>query len=56
MFKVQTGKGRGKYQTRYSLSSREQAEMYYAMLNIHSGFKKRLVSPDGVVIARYISS
>lgn len=55
-WRVQTGKGRGHYRTRYTLNSQEQADRYYDCLNTHSGYKKRLVAPDGTIMRRYISN
>jgi hypothetical protein len=55
-WRVQVGKDRGHYRTRYTLNSRKAAEFYYTSLNTHSGHKKRIVAPDGKVVARYISN
>lgn len=53
---IQVGKDKGAYKNRYIVSSWEQAFRYYSGLNIHSGYKKRLIrNPGGKVIARYIS-
>lgn len=54
-WRVQVGKGRSHYRTRYTLNSQGQAERYYDGLNTHSGHKKRLVAPDGKIMRRYIS-
>jgi hypothetical protein len=55
-WRVQTGYGKGQYKTRYTLNSEDVAGRYYDCLNIHSGYKKRLVSPDGKIVRRYISN
>jgi len=48
VIKIQTGKGKSKYKNRYSFEAKDfgQAVMYYNMLNIHSGYKKRLICED----------
>ena len=55
MWIVQTGKGKGKYVTSYSLEVEATAYFYYHSINTHSGFKKRLLDPTGKVVARYIT-
>lgn len=54
-WRVQTGYGKGQYRTRYTLNSEGAAGRYYECISTHSGYKKRLVSPDGRVVRRYIS-
>lgn len=54
-WEVQVGQGRGSYQLRYSLVSEQQAIRWFNGLNTHSGHKKRLVAPDGTVLARVIT-
>jgi len=56
--KVETGYGKGAYELRYKFEDNEmeRAQMHYDGINTHSGYKKRLVGPDGKVIARYIST
>lgn len=55
-FVVQTGKGRGAYEVRYALDTLGEAEFWYAGLNTHSGYKKRLVDTVArKVLRRYIS-
>lgn len=52
---VQTGKYTQSYDKTYVFDTESQARFHYNCLNTHSGYKKRLVSPRGIVIARYIS-
>lgn len=56
---VQVGKGRGSYTTRYALTGgpiyNSRAMLYYSSLNTHSGHKKRLVNPNGIVVAHCIT-
>jgi uncharacterized protein YhbP (UPF0306 family) len=52
---VQTGKGRGKYKTRYVFDNLDQATVWYLSLNIHSGYKKRLIDTTGRVHGRRIT-
>ena len=56
-WRVQTGYQRGQYRTRYTLNSEAAAKRYYECLNTHSGYKKRILAPDGKVMPgfRYIS-
>jgi hypothetical protein len=57
-YEVQTGKGKGKYATRYTFDTLPGAQIHYGALNIHSGYKKRLVQiTDGKAktLERYIS-
>jgi hypothetical protein len=58
VYEVQTGKGKGKYATRYTFDTLPGAQIHYGALNIHSGYKKRLVQiTDGKAktLERYIS-
>lgn len=56
-FTVQVGKGRGKYSARYGgFKTLQEALLWYDALNIHSGYKKRIVrGSDGKVMKRYLS-
>lgn len=54
-FLVQSGYGRGSYETRYALDTLGEAVRWYEGINTHSGHKKRLVDPEGKVLDRYIS-
>lgn len=58
IFLVQTGKGKGSYQTQYSFTVNgmhsSQAWLYYSSINSHSGYKKRILC-DGKVIHRVIT-
>jgi hypothetical protein len=55
-YHIQTGYLAGSYKERYTLESQIQACRYYDSLLIHSGYKKRLIGPDGTLEERYISS
>ena len=54
---VQVGKGKGAYKDRYTFTATEhhRAVLYFNSLNTHSGYKKRLVNPEGKVVARVIT-
>lgn len=52
---VQTGKERGAYRTRWAFDRESQAVLWYNGINTHSGFKKRIVAPDGKVLARVLT-
>lgn len=53
---VQVGNGsKGSYKTRYSFDNEGQAWFYYASINIGNGYKKRLVAPEGGIVARQYS-
>lgn len=58
VFEVQVGKGKGSYKTRYQFTNdsivSSRAILYYNSINVHSGYKKRLLK-DGKVIARCIT-
>lgn len=56
-WRVQVGKGSGKYTDRYTFPSAQQgrAILYFNSLNTHSGYKKRLINPLGEVVARVIT-
>jgi hypothetical protein len=46
-FRVEVGKGRGKYKTRYTFRGNlAEACKYYRCINIGLGYKKRLVCPE----------
>jgi hypothetical protein len=54
-FLVQVGKGRSKYETRYSFMGQLYlAVTYYNAINIGRGYKKRLIMPNAIrpVLAR----
>jgi hypothetical protein len=54
-FKVQVGKNKGSYSTRYSFTGNAlQAFTWYRGINIGNGFKKRLTI-DGQTICKAIS-
>lgn len=57
MWCVQVGRGKSSYKTRYTFGEnyRNQAVLYFNALNTHSGYKKRLVRPDGTVEARVLT-
>jgi len=55
MWKIQVGKDKGSYVTRYSLPGEAQAVRYFNSLNTHSGYKKRLLDPNGKVVARVLT-
>lgn len=55
LWHVQDGYKSGAYRERYTLESQIEARRWYEGLNIHSGYKKRLIGPDGVLEERYIS-
>ena len=52
MYQVQVRKDHGKWTTRYSLETEGQAAFWYCGLNTFGPYRKRLVSPEGKVIAR----
>ena len=57
-FEVQIGRGKGKYQTKYSFKGElARAVMYYRCVNMGRGYKKRLVMPaaNRPVLARAFS-
>jgi hypothetical protein len=57
-FLIQIGRGKGKYETRYSFEGNlHRAVMHYRAINIGRGYKKRLVMPDAMrpVLARQFS-
>lgn len=55
MWVVQTGKDKSAYSNRYVVETESAALFWYFGINTHSGYKKRLVSPDGTIVKRYIS-
>jgi hypothetical protein len=57
-FLVQVGRGKGKYQTKYSFKGElARAVMHYNAINIGRGYKKRLIMPNAMrpVLAREFS-
>lgn len=53
---VEVGKDKSSYKPKYSGDNLKQMEFYYVCLNIHSGYKKRLVDKeDNKILHRYIS-
>lgn len=56
-WRVQVGKDKGSYKDRYTfpLNRSEQAVFWYNGINVHSGYKKRLVNPEGVVIRKELT-
>ena len=52
MYQIQVRKAHGKWTTRYSLSTAAQAAFYYRSLNTFGQYRKRLLSPEGDVVAR----
>lgn len=55
VYHIQVGKGKGSYQTRYSVKGWNRAVFWYNGLNTHSGHKKRLIDCNGEVLARVIT-
>ena len=50
LFLIQVGKGKGPYRTKQSFKGNlGQALMHYNGLNVHSGYKKRLLMNDKVL-------
>lgn len=43
------------YVDKYTFASEYQARFYYNSINIGRGYKKRLVNPQGKVVARQFS-
>lgn len=54
-FRVELGRGRGKYEVVLATENEAQAHFMYRGYNVHSGYKKRL-KRYGQVIAREIST
>jgi hypothetical protein len=54
-WRVQDGHGRSSYRDRWVFDNASQASAWYRGINTGNGYKKRLVSPEGKVVARYIS-
>ena len=52
---VQIGKDKGAYKTKWAFDNKTQAIRYYSGLNTHSGYKKRLISPEGKVLSRTLT-
>lgn len=55
MYHVQVGFKSSAYEDRYIMEGQVEARRYYSSLLIHSGYKKRLIGPNGVLEERYIS-
>jgi hypothetical protein len=55
LWRVQVGKGRSSYKTRYAVVARTEAVFLFNCLNTHSGHKKRLIDPEGRVVARVLT-
>lgn len=61
LWRVQVGKdtrsSRGTYRDKYTFAAddRQMAALYFHSINVHSGFKKRLVDPDGKVVNRVLT-
>lgn len=51
-YKVQNRRRHGKWTTRWELPTEKQAALYYRSLNTFGDWRKRLLAPDGTVIAR----
>lgn len=49
---VQNRRRGGKWTTRWELANETQAVHYYISLNTFGNWRKRLVDPDGKVVAR----
>lgn len=59
IFLVQIGKGRNKYRTKWEIKGNfGQAFLLYQGLNVHSGYKKRLLMPSSKspTLARQLTS
>lgn len=56
MFYVETGKGKSKYTKRYSFTEEYKAWFHYACINSFNGYKKRLVTSEGKVLARLLTT
>ena len=57
MWRVQVGKGKSAYKDKYTFdeNERNRAVKWFNSINTHSGYKKRLVRPDGTVEARVLT-
>lgn len=55
MYRVQVGKGKGSYNETWTFASKAAAIRYYNCMLVHSGYKKRLTAPDGLVLARELT-
>ncbi len=53
---VQLSKGKGSYETRHRTTREGQARILYEGYNVHSGFNKRLIDPDGNVVDRVLTN
>jgi hypothetical protein len=54
-WRVQIGKGKGSYSDKYVFDSLITARIWYSGINTHSGYKKRLIDPNGKVVHRNIT-
>jgi hypothetical protein len=55
-YRVQTGKGRGRYDRTWTFVSYTEAYRHYSCLLVHSGYKKRLVNmADGEVMLKELT-
>jgi hypothetical protein len=52
VYQVQVRKTHGKWTTRYTLDTAAQAAFYYRSLNTFGDYRKRLLSPEGEILAR----
>jgi hypothetical protein len=55
MYRIQVGKNKSAYKDRYVVATEGAAFWWFNGLNTHSGYKKRIVNPDGKVIARVLT-
>jgi hypothetical protein len=49
LYKVQIGRYKSAYKTRWSFTNKVQAILYFNALNVGNGYKKRLLCNDKVV-------
>ena len=56
-WRVQDGYERSAYEDRWTFPAdkRTQAMKWYNGLNTGNGYKKRLIDPNGKIVARYLS-
>lgn len=55
MYHIEVGKADGKYKPRYTVESQLRAVRYYNCILIGNRYKKRLIGPDGALVARSFS-
>ncbi len=55
MYTVQVSRYKGSYKTRYQFDNWNEACFWYSGINIGNGYNKRLVDPNGKVVARQMS-